>query len=126
MDWNDTPGSLDTKLLEKGGGDDGAAGGEGVGIKESTSDYTDKDDAEATAEDLTTVSNDGTTGHGTQVCDDLGDGDLIGGEVVLVGKHCRVKILRTMGLRDLSVIILLDSRREGLTMKLKPAISKTR
>lgn len=96
VNWNNTPGTLDAELLEEGGGDDGLAGGEGVWVEESTTNDGDNDDTEATTESLRKVTDSSTTGHGTEVCNDLSDGDGVGREVVLVGEHGWVEILGTV------------------------------
>lgn len=93
VDGDDSPCALDTELFEEGGGDDGGGAGIGVWVEKSTADDTDEDDAETTAEDGTAVSDGGASGHGAQVGDDLGNGDLVGGEVVLVAQHGGVEIL---------------------------------
>lgn len=52
VDGDDAPGTLDAELLEEGGGDDGCAAGEGVGIEQDAADEGDDDDGEAAPEDL--------------------------------------------------------------------------
>jgi len=52
VDGDDAPGTLDAELLEEGGGDDGCAAGEGVGIEQDGADEGDDDDGEAAPEDL--------------------------------------------------------------------------
>lgn len=52
MDWNHAPGALDGKLLEEGGGYDGFATGEGVGVYKGAADNGDENNGEAAAEDL--------------------------------------------------------------------------
>ena len=90
MDGNDAPGALDAELLEESCCDDGVGGCEGVGVEKGAADYGDEDDAEASAEDLGTVANGGSTSlhsisvfkfnfeesstyHGPEVGNDLGD-----------------------------------------------------
>jgi hypothetical protein len=124
MDWDDTPSTLDAELFEECGCDDGVRGSEGVGVKESTTDYANEDDGETTTENLRAVSDHGSTGHGAEICDNLCYGDGIGTEIVLVRQHGWVDILGTVGLKDISGV---HRRVEGkLTMKLKPAIRRTR
>jgi len=63
MDGDHTPCALHAELLEEGGGDDGFAGRESVGVEEGTADDADDDDREAAAELLGEVAYDCATGH---------------------------------------------------------------
>ena len=93
MDWDDAPRSLDTKLLEKCSSNNVLALDKGIRIKKSTTNDTYEDDAEPPAEDLRAIADGRAAGQGAQVCHDLSDCDSVGGELELVGKHCRVQIL---------------------------------
>jgi len=96
MDRNNTPSALDAELFEKGGCDDGFGRGESIRVEESTADDGDEDYTEATTEDLGGVANYGAAGHGAEIGDHLGYGYGVGGEVVLVGQHRWVEILRAV------------------------------
>ena len=63
VDRDHTPSALHAELFEKGGGDDGFAGGESVGVEESTADGADDNDGKATAELLGEVAYDCAAGH---------------------------------------------------------------
>jgi hypothetical protein len=52
MDWNDTPSSLDTELLEECSRDDFLVANESIGIEQSTADDGDEYDAESAAKNL--------------------------------------------------------------------------
>jgi len=52
MNWNDSPSTLHTELLEECGGNDSFAGGKGVRVEKSTTDDTNDDDAKAAAKGL--------------------------------------------------------------------------
>jgi hypothetical protein len=93
MNGDDTPGALHAELLEKCGSHDAVVADEGVGVEEQAADDADYNDAEATTEHLREVSDRGTASHGTQVSDDLRNGDLSGTEIVLVFEHGWVEIL---------------------------------
>jgi hypothetical protein len=67
---------------------------ESVRIEESTADEAHDNDTESATEDLRAITNNCPTKHSAKIRDDLGDSDLIGGEIILIGKHCRVKILQ--------------------------------
>lgn len=97
MDGDNAPGALHAELLEEGGGDDAFVGHEGVRVEQRAAENAHADDAEAPAEDGGAIADDGAAGHGAEVGDDLGDGDGIGGEVVLVGEHGGVEVLRAVG-----------------------------
>ena len=77
-------GSLDAKLLEEGGSHDGGCGSEGVRVQECAADDADEDDRESPAEDLRSVPDNDAAGYGAEIGHDLGHGDGVGGEVVLV------------------------------------------
>lgn len=102
MNWNNTPCALHTELLEERGGDDGVRGGVGIWVQESRADDADEDDGEATPKDLRAVAYCDAAGHGAQVSDNLGYGNGVGGEVVLVGQHGWVEILGSVGLSTLA------------------------
>lgn len=93
MDGDNTPGALHAELLEEGGGDDAFVGDESVGVEQRATEDAHADDAEAPAENGGAVADHGAAGHGTKVGDDLGDGDGVGGEVVLRGEHGRIQVL---------------------------------
>lgn len=93
VDGDDAPGALDAELLEKGGGHDGVGADKGVRVEEGATDDAAADDAEAAADGLGEEADDGAAGHGAEVGDDLGNGDLVGREVELVLQHGRVEIL---------------------------------
>lgn len=84
VDWDNAPGALNAELFEECCCDDSFAAGECVGVEQGSADDTDKNDAEAPAEDLAAVPDHGAAGHGAQVCDDLSDRDGVGGELELV------------------------------------------
>ena len=71
-----------------------------------------------------TISYDGTAGHCTKIGHDLGYRDRVGREVVLVFQHRGIQILRTMRLLLCQPGITVNQ--DALTMKLKPAIRRTR
>jgi len=91
------PSALHAKLLEKGGSDDFRIIDESIRVQQRTPDNRHENDGEAAAEDLRGVADDGAAGHGAEVCDDLGDGDCVGGEAELVLEHGGVEILGPMG-----------------------------
>jgi hypothetical protein len=93
VDRDNAPRALDTELLEEGCGHKCVGGGKRIGVQQGAANDGDEDDAEAAAEDLRAVTDNGAAGHGSQISDDLGDGDGVGGEIVLVGEECRVEIL---------------------------------
>lgn len=97
MDGNDTPSALNTELLEEGSCDDGLGGGEGVGVKQGTTDDASHDDGETTTEDGRAVAHGGSSSNGTKVGNDLGNGDRVGVEQVLVLEHGGVEILTSVG-----------------------------
>jgi hypothetical protein len=127
MDWDDTPSSLDTELLEEGSCDDFLVVYKGIWVQQGTSDDRDEDDAESTAKNLRAIPNYCPTSHSSKVCNNLSYCHSIGAEVVLVCKHGRIKVLGSMRLLN-SLALLFNEclRRVNVTMKLKPAISKTR
>ena len=63
VNGNHTPCALHAELFEKGGGNDGFAGGECVRVEESTADGADDNDGKATAELLGEVAYDCAAGH---------------------------------------------------------------
>lgn len=98
VDGDDAPCPLHAELLEKGGGDDGMARGEGVGVEEGTADDADEDDGEAASEDLGGVADYGAASHCAQVSNDLGNSYCVGAEVKLVRQHGWIEILGPVGL----------------------------
>ena len=96
MDGDDAPRALDAKLLEESSGHDALVGHERVRVQQSTADDADEDDAEATAEDGGAVPNHCSAADGPEVGHDLRDGDGVGREVVLVGDHGGVEVLRAV------------------------------
>ena len=96
MDGDDAPCALHAELFKEGRGHDGFIADKGVGIQQSSADDADEDDGKASAEDLAAEADDRTSRHGTQICDHLGDGDGIGGKVVLVLNHEWVDVLTAM------------------------------
>ena len=101
MDGDNTPGPLDAELFEEGCGDDGAGGRVCVGVEESTAEDGYDNYGEATTKYLGTVTDQSTTGHSTEIGDNLNNGYSVCGEIVLIFKHGWVEILGTMRL-DLS------------------------
>jgi hypothetical protein len=97
VNGNHAPRTLDAELLEKRSGNDALVGHKGVGVQDGASEHAHDDDAEPTADDGGCVAHDGAAGHGAEVGDDLGDGDGVGGEVVLAGEHGGVEILGAVG-----------------------------
>ena len=95
--WRHIPSTLHAKLLKVSRRDDLGAVGESIRVQEGTSDDGDENDGEAAAEDLRSIADDGATGHGAEVGDNLGDGDLVGGEAELVLQHGRVEVLGAVG-----------------------------
>jgi len=83
-------------LLEESWRNNAFAANETIWIDQCAADNTRKDDAEATSEHLRKIPNNSTTGHRSQVCDNLCDSDSVGGEAVLVGQHRWVQILASM------------------------------
>jgi len=63
VNGNNTPRALHAELLEEGGGDDGFAGGESVGVEEGAADGADDDDGKAAAELLGEIAYDCAAGH---------------------------------------------------------------
>lgn len=100
MDGDDAPCALHAELLEEGSRHDGFVVHEGIGVQQGTTDDGDDDDGEAAAKDLTRPAAEGTAGQGTEVGDDLGDGDGVGGEAELVRQHGGIEVLRAVGLFD--------------------------
>lgn len=96
MNGNDTPSTLHAELLEKSGCHDLGGRSEGVWVKQGPANNTHDDDAEPSPEDGTGVPDNGATAYGTEIGDDLGDCDLIGSEVVLIGEHGGVQVLRAV------------------------------
>jgi hypothetical protein len=97
VDGDDAPGALNAELLEEGRGDDGVAAGEGVGVQQRAAEDTHDDNAQPAAEDGRAIANECAARHGAEVGDDLGDGDAVGAEVVLVAQHRRVQVLAAVG-----------------------------
>src|SRR4051812_9788208 len=98
MNWDDPPSTLDAELLKVGWSYDAVAGGEGVGVQQGASNNGNDDDGETTTENGGAIANNSTASDGAQIGNDLGNGDSIGAEVVLVAQHGRIKILRAVGL----------------------------
>ena len=98
MDGDDTPCALNAELFKESRRRDPLSVRESVRVQQGTADDADNDDAEAAAEDLAAVADQSTAGDGAEVGDDLGDGDGIVVEVVLVSEHCRVEVLGAVGL----------------------------
>lgn len=96
MNGYNTPGALDGELFEEGGGDDPLVGDESVGVEQGTTDDAHHDDTKPTTKDLGAESNNGTSGDGAHVGDNLRHGDLVCVESELVLEQCRVQILRAV------------------------------
>lgn len=96
MDGDDAPGTLHAELLKKGGRDDALVRDESVWVQKRTTEDTDGDDGKATAEYLRRVADECSACHGTKVGHHLSDGDCIWREIVLVGQHRRIQILRSV------------------------------
>ena len=80
-----------------------------------------------TSRRVRTIANDGTAGHGAKVGNNLGNGDGVCRETILVLQHCGVKVLGAVGLAPMSDCAQLSKICAGeRTMKLNPAISSTR
>ena len=97
VDGDDAPGALDAELLEEGCGDDCVAAGEGVGVEQRAAEDAHDDDAQPPAEDGRAVADERAARHGAEIGNDLGDGDTVGAEVVLVAQHRRVQVLAAVG-----------------------------
>lgn len=97
MDGDDAPGALDAELFEERRSDDGSVVDVGVRVQKSSPNNGNEDDRESTSEYLRAVSDHRSSSHGAKVGHYLGNSDRIGGEVVLVGQHGRVQILRSVG-----------------------------
>ena len=97
MDGNHAPRTLHAELFEESGSDDSLAANEAVRVQKRAAEDRDDDNAEATTEHLRQVAHGGSTGHSAEIGDDLGDGDGVGGELVLVLQHGRVEILGAVG-----------------------------
>jgi hypothetical protein len=95
---DDTPCTLYTKLHKKGSCNDPIITDIGVWVEHGGASYTHDDYAESSAEDLRRVAHYRATKHGAEVSNDLGDGDSVGGKVVLIFEHGRIEVLRTVGL----------------------------
>ena len=104
VDGDDAPGALHAELLEEGRGHNSGGRCEGVGVEERAADDTDDDDGEATPEDLGGVADHCAACHGTEVGYNLGHGDGVGGEVILVGEERGVEVLGAVGLGKLAHI----------------------
>ena len=87
---------LNHGLLEECRRNDTLAANETIRIDQCATDNTGEDDAEATAEHLRKISNNSTSCHRTQVCNDLCYGDGVCGETVLVGQHRGIEILASV------------------------------
>ena len=97
VDGDDPPGALDAELFEKGRGYDFGVADVRVGVEDGAADDGDDNDGEAPAEDLRAVADDRAACHGAEVGDDLGDGDGVSGELVLILQHERIEVLGTVG-----------------------------
>ena len=97
MDRNDAPCPLHAELFEERGCHDLVCADESVRVEQRAANDGDEDDAEPAAKDLRAIPHNGPAGHGPEISDDLGDGDGVGGEVVLVLDHERVEVLRAVG-----------------------------
>jgi hypothetical protein len=97
MDGDDTPSTLDAELLEESSCDDGLGRGEGVGVKEGTTDDASHDDSKTATEDGRAVTHGGSSSDSTKVSNNLSDGDRVGVELVLVLEHGGVEILTSVG-----------------------------
>ncbi|KAJ8525015.1 hypothetical protein ON010_g16101 [Phytophthora cinnamomi] len=99
MDRDDAPRSLDAELLEEGGDHDLGVVRVAVRVQQRRADAGHDDDAEAAAENLRVVPDQGATRDGAEVGDHLRHGDLVSRELELVLEHRRVQVLRAVGLR---------------------------
>jgi hypothetical protein len=91
------PSALHAKLLKISRRDDPSAIDKGVRVQQRATNYGDENDGEAAAEDLRGIADDGAAGHGAEVGDDLGDGDVVGGEAELVLQHGGIEVLGAVG-----------------------------
>lgn len=96
MDRNDAPRALHAELLEKRGRHDPLVGNEGIRVEQRATNHTDRNDREASPEDLRYIPHHRPTRHGAQIRHNLGDGDGVRGEIVLVLEHEWVDVLRAV------------------------------
>lgn len=108
MDRNDTPCTLHAELFEECWSCHCRGAGEGVWIQQSTSNYADVDDREASAEALGEVSDNCAATYGSDIGDYLRDGDLVLIEPILVFKHGGIEVLRTMA-HEVYIIISIQT-----------------
>jgi hypothetical protein len=97
VNGNNAPRALDAELLEECGGNDAFVGDECVWVEQCAAEDAHADYGDAATEDGGRVADDGAAGHGAEVGDDLGDGDGVGGEAVLICEHRGVQVLGTVG-----------------------------
>jgi hypothetical protein len=95
---DDTPCTLYTKLLKKGSSNNPIITDISVRVEQGAASYTHDDYAESSAEDLRRVADYLAAKHGTEVSDDLSDGDSVSGKAVFIFEHGRIEVLRTVGL----------------------------
>jgi len=79
-----SPCALDAELLEERSGNYALVADKGVWVQQCAAEDAHRDDAEATPKDGGAVTNDRAAGHGAEVCDDLGYGDGVWAEIVLI------------------------------------------
>ena len=93
VDWDDSPSALHAELLEERRRSDLLRLHERIRIQQCATENADDDDAEAPAEYLRRVADNGAASNSAKVRNHLRDGDLIGIKVQLVLEHGRIQIL---------------------------------